>query len=73
MSEQLGFQQRLGEGRAVDADERSCGTRALSVDQSDDELLASAAFAVDQDGRIEGRYARGQLEDVLHVPCRDTR
>ena len=66
VAEQLGFEQRLGQRRAVDAHERRRGARALIVDQPDDELLAGAALAVDEHGRIERRDARRQLQDVLH-------
>ena len=54
------------ERRAVDADERGRGARALIVDQADDELFPGAALAVDEDRRVERRDPRRQLQDVLH-------
>ena len=66
VAEQLGFEQRLGQRRAVDRHERRRRARALIVDHPDDELLAGAALAVDQDGRVERRHARRQLEHLLH-------
>ena len=64
--EQLRFEQRLGEGCTVDADERRGGPRALIVNQADDELLARAALAIDQYRRVERCNARRHLEDMLH-------
>ena len=46
--------------------ERAAGARALIVDHPDDELLAGAALAVDQDRRIDRRHARRELEHLLH-------
>ena len=66
MTEELGFQQRFGQRGAVDRHERPSGTRALIVDHPHDELLAGAALAVDQDGRVQRRDPRRELEHVLH-------
>ncbi|MNP02129.1 hypothetical protein D3C76_939720 [compost metagenome] len=49
MAEQLGLEQRLGNRRAVERDERFVGTRAEVVQAAGDALLAAAGFAADQD------------------------
>ena len=36
------------------------------MDHPDDELLAGAALAVDEDGRVQRRDARGEFEHILH-------
>ena len=64
MAEQLAFQQRLGQGGAVEADERPFLPRAGVVHGAGDQLLADAAFAADQHGRPAGGGA-GDL--LLHV------
>ena len=48
VSEQLGLEQRLGNARAVDGDERPLRACALRVNRGGDELLADAAFAGDR-------------------------
>ena len=42
------------------------GARALVVDQPNDELLAGAALAVDQDRRVQRRDTPRELEHLLH-------
>ena len=49
-AEQLRLQQRLGDGRAVDLEERPRGARAAVVDDAGDQPLAGAGFALEQDG-----------------------
>src|SRR5690606_25434935 len=49
VSEQLAFQELLGNGRAVDRDEPAVLARALRVQGAGNELLARAALAQDQD------------------------
>ena len=44
----------------------AAGARALIVDHPDDELLAGAALAVHEDGRVERRDTRRKLQDLLH-------
>jgi hypothetical protein len=51
-AEELGFEQRLDDGRAVDGDERAAAPPAPLVDLARDQLLADAALALDQDGEI---------------------
>ena len=48
MSEQLAFDQRLGNGGAVDGDEGACLSRTVVVDQPGDELLAGPALSLNQ-------------------------
>ena len=51
VAEQLAFQQGLGNGGAVDGQERPGGPAAVLVDGPGDQLLAGAALAQDQHGR----------------------
>ena len=71
VAEQLRFQQRLGNGRAVDGDERLARARRALVDVAGDHLLAGAALAGDQDGGVGGGDAGGELDDARHRPRRD--
>ncbi|MCY1536507.1 hypothetical protein D9M68_719670 [compost metagenome] len=48
MAEELGFEQGLGDGAAVDRDERPPGARAGPVDRARQHLLARAAVAAQQ-------------------------
>src|SRR5687767_3463024 len=66
MTEQLRFQQRFRERCAVDADERRRRARALVVNQTNDELFARPAFAVDKHCCIERSDPSGELQDLLH-------
>ena len=52
MAEELGLQQRLGEGGAVDRDEGLAPPRAAVVQRARHQLLAGAALAGDQHGRV---------------------
>ena len=61
VAEELRFDELLGDGGAVDLDERLAGPQAVGVDGPGDELLARAALAVDQDGGV----GRRDLEDLL--------
>ncbi len=61
VAEELGFDELLGDGGAVDLDEGLAGPQAVGVDGPGDELLAGAALAVDQDRGV----GRGDLEDLL--------
>ena len=54
VTEQLALEQRLGERRAVQLDERAVRARRPLVDRVGDELLAGAALAGDQHGRRLG-------------------
>ncbi len=66
MAEQLGFQQVVGNGGAVDADEGLVGAARVRVQIARHHLLTHAAFAGDQDGGFRTRHLIGQLNDVLH-------
>ena len=66
MPEQLRLDQLLGDGRAVDLDERLRGARGAAMDFARHELLAGARFAGDED---RGFRRRGQLDlrlELLH-------
>ena len=53
VAEQLALEQRLGHRRAVDRDERAVLARATAlVERARDDLLAGAALAGDQHGRV---------------------
>ncbi len=60
MTEQLAFEQRLGQTGAIDRDERPLGAAARIVDRLRDELLAGAGLAL-QHGRRIGRSNAGHL------------
>ena len=64
VAEQLAFQQRLGDGGAVQADERAFLARAGVVDGAGDQLLAGAAFAADQHGGVGGGDAADLVVDL---------
>ena len=66
VAEQLGFQQRLRQGRAVDGDERRVRARRVRVDRARDQLLAGPGFAFDQHRRRRGGHARDQLVHLQH-------
>ena len=66
VAEQLRFEQRLRNRRAVDLDERHVALRAAVVDEPRHHLLARAGFAGDQHGALGLRDQLGALDDVLH-------
>ena len=66
VAEELGLQQRFGQGGAVDGYERAARARALVVDQPHDELFPGTTLAVHQDRRVQGGDARRKLEHLLH-------
>ena len=55
VAEQLGLEQRFGERRAIDGDERGSLALAVGVDQMGDDFLADPAFTGDQDLGIASR------------------
>src|SRR5262249_10823441 len=58
VAKQLAFEERLGDGRAVERNERTVAPGAAVVDRSRDQFLARPAFAADQDrGRGPGDAA----------------
>ena len=74
MPEQLGFQQVVGNRRAIDRDKRPVGPIAQRVERAREQLLARAAFPLKQHGGVGARRAlqrhnhllqRGRLADNL--------
>ena len=63
VAEELGLEQRLGDRRAVDLDQRLLGAGAVLVQQVGDQLLAGAALAGDQHGAARRRDLAHDLED----------
>src|SRR5450432_2042026 len=66
MAEELALEERLGQRRAVQLDERALGARAALVDGGGDELLARSRLAREQHAGTRGRDLRDDLEDLLH-------
>ena len=66
VAEQLALEQVLGDGRAVEGQERCLGAGAVLVDGAGDQLLAGAALAGDQHGKGLVGDAADRLEDLLH-------
>ena len=65
VAEQLRLEQRLGNRRAVDRDERSVGARAQRVQRAREQLLAGAALAFEEHGRVGRRRA---MQLLRHLP-----
>src|SRR5207249_4064933 len=70
VAKQLGLEDRLGDRGAVDRDERALRARAVVVHRAGEELLAGAALAEQQHGRL-GR--RRLLDDVHRAAPRERR
>ena len=69
MPEQLGLEQGVGDGAAVDGDEGPAVARREPVDGAGDQLLAGARLAVDEHRGLElGDLAHG-AEEVEHLPA----
>ena len=66
MSEQLAFEQMLGNRRAIDNDKRPPGARAVVVDRAGDDFLASAALAEQQDRAVAVGHGPDHIEDCAH-------
>src|SRR3989475_9133630 len=62
--EQLALEQVLGNGGAVDRDERPRGLRAVMMDGAGHDLLARPRLALDEHGRLARRDARHELVDL---------
>ncbi len=62
VAEELGLEQRFGQGRAVDLDERPVPTIREVMQTRGDELLAGAAFADDEHGLRQRRGPGDVLE-----------
>ena len=70
MAEEFAFEQVLGDGGAIDRDERGFGARAVLIDGAGHEFLARSGFAPDQDGDGLGGNAADFLAHVLHRAAR---
>ena len=66
VAEEFALQQRLGDGGAVDGDERLLRAVAVLVDGARDQFLAGAGFAADEHGDRLGGDAANLLVDRLH-------
>ncbi len=55
--EELRFEQRVGQTRAVEGDERRGGARAPLMDQSSDDFLADSGLSGDENFGIRARRA----------------
>ena len=66
VAEQLALEQRLGDGAAVDRDERPGRARRLVVDEPRDPLLARAALAGDEHGGVDLGHPARQVHDLPH-------
>src|SRR5690606_39139413 len=67
VAEQLGLEDRLRDGGAIDGHEGPRRPQALAVNVASDELLASAALAEQEHRRAGGR---GLVADVENAPQR---
>ena len=65
VAEQLALDQRLGQGRAVQADERLARARRERVDRSRDQFLADARLARDEHRQVARRDDRDLVQQTL--------
>src|SRR6185436_11047832 len=66
VAEQLGFQESLGDGGAVDGDEAALAPAAVPVDGAGHQLLARSAVSQEQHGSVGVRHHPDLLEHALH-------
>src|SRR5438552_2223860 len=66
MAEELGFQQVLRQGTAIDWDERSQLTFAIKMQSARHQFFAGAAFAQDQNRTVRVGDTLDQFENGLH-------
>ncbi len=66
VAEELGLEQRLGHGPAVDGHERARRPRARVVDGLGDDLLAGAGFALDEERGVGRRDPLHEVEHRVH-------
>ena len=66
VAEQLGLEQVLGHGAAVDRHERPAGARRLVVNEARYPFLADAALAGEQHRRVDLRDAPRDVQHALH-------
>ena len=69
VAEQLAFQQRRRQGRAIAGQQGPIFAGTEAVEGAHHHLLAGAALAGDQDGPLAGRDALDDRKDVLHRPA----
>ena len=67
VAEQLRLEQRLGNRRAVDGDERAVGAVAERVQRAREELLAGAALPEQQHRRVRRRRAVQRRDDLRQL------
>ena len=67
VAEELGFEQGLGDGTAVDGDEGCGGARAGAVDCARQQFLAGAAVAADEHARVRRGDESGLVEQGVHA------
>src|SRR5262249_58234917 len=67
VTEEFAFEQRLGQSRAVDRDERRVRASAVLVNSARGQLLARAALAENQDSGTGWRDAGDALVDFTHA------
>ena len=67
VAEDLAFEQRLGNGRAVDGDERKRRARTQLMDGLGDQFLARARFAGDEHRRARRRRLLDDRVDLPHL------
>ena len=66
MTEQLAFEQRFGERRAVDRHEGAFLARAVAVQGARRDLLAGSALAANQHGGVRRSHLGDELVDLPH-------
>ncbi len=66
VAEELGFHQRLGDRRTVEADERALAARAVDVQRTGDDLLACPGLAADQHGGLRRRHLGDRVQQPQH-------
>ncbi len=69
MPEQLALYERLGDRRTIHRDERAFASGAVDVDGPSDELLAGAAFALDQHRDVVAQGRVHEREHLAHRPA----
>ena len=70
VTEELGLEQRLGHGAAIDGDEAPCARAECAVDELRDQILADAALAGDEDLGVARCGARRQRMHLSHASAR---
>ena len=70
VAEEFGFEQVLGQRRAVDGHEGLVLPRGIEMQRAGDEFLAGAALALDQDGAVGIGDLGDEVVDLLHLRAR---